>query len=215
MSLNVITQKAAKVTLDMRRRFHLQNLIYTSARYVARLCARFTALYRYISNHLGSTLLTSNLRHAALTSTYTNGLDSNGTLTARAHQRAHSGPLTRIARGVAIVIGITMSIPMSVADSGSIPPYTDLKSLAKYQLTYKQFKCHNQIVFRESTWRPNVRNGSHIGYYQIRNNMLIDKPYDYQFYFYWKYVNHRYGITEYDEPDYCKALDHLITKGWQ
>jgi hypothetical protein len=185
------------------------------AHFAGLVCARFTALYQYISNHLGSTLLTSNLRHAALTSTYTNGLDGSGTLTARALKGAHSGPLTRIARGVAIVIGITLSIPMSVADSGSIPPYRDLKSLAKYQLTYKQFKCHNQIVFRESSWRPNVRNGSHIGYYQIRNNMLIGKPYDYQFYFYWKYVSHRYGITEYDEPNYCVALNHLITKGWQ
>jgi hypothetical protein len=144
-----------------------------------------------------------------------NIFDSHGTLTARALKGAHSEPLMRIARWVAIVIGITLSIPMSVADSGSIPPYRDLKSLAKYQLTYKQWKCHNQIVFRESTWRPNVRNGSHIGYYQIRNNMLIGKPYDYQFYFYWKYVSHRYGITEYDEPNYCVALNHLITKGWQ
>ena len=122
---------------------------------------------------------------------------------------------TRIARGVAFVIGISLSIPMSVADSGSQPPYTDLKSLAKYQLTYKQFKCHNQIVFKESSWQADARNGSHHGYYQIRNNMLIDKPYDYQFYMYWKYVNHRYGITEYDEPNYCNALNHLITKGWQ
>jgi hypothetical protein len=185
------------------------------AHFAGLVCARFTALYQYISNHLGSTLLTSNLRHAALTSTYTNGLDGSGTLTARALKGAHSGPLTRIARGVAIVIGITLSIPMSVADSGSIPPYTDLKSLAKYQLTYKQFKCHNQIVFRESTWRADARNGSHYGYYQIRNTRLIGKPYDYQFYFYHKYVSHRYGITEYDEPDYCVALNHLVTKGWQ
>ena len=122
---------------------------------------------------------------------------------------------TRIARGVAFVIGISLSIPMSVADSGSQPPYTDLKSLAKYQLTNKQFKCHNQIVFRESTWRADARNGSHHGYYQIRNDMLIGKPYDYQFFMYWKYASHRYGITQYDEPDYCKALNHLITKGWQ
>jgi hypothetical protein len=144
-----------------------------------------------------------------------NIFDSHGTLTARALKGAHSGPLTRIARGVAIVIGITLSIPMSVADSGSIPPYRDLKSLAKYQLTNKQFKCHNQIVFRESTWRADARNGSHYGYYQIRNTRLIGKPYDYQFYFYHKYVSHRYGITEYDEPNYCVALNHLITKGWQ
>ena len=122
----------------------------------------------------------------------------------------------RIARGVAFVIGISLSIPMSVADSGSQPPYTDLKSLAKYQLTKKQFKCHNQIVFRESTWRD-VRNGSHYGYYQIRNTMLINKPYDYHFYFYHKYVSHRYGLdpSNEDVPNYCKALDHLITKGWQ
>jgi hypothetical protein len=104
---------------------------------------------------------------------------------------------------------------MSVADSGSQPPYTDLKSLADYQLSDKQYKCHNQIVFRESSWRADARNGSHHGYYQIRNDMLIGKPYDYQFYMYWKYASHRYGITALDEPDYCKALNHLVTKGWQ
>ena len=98
---------------------------------------------------------------------------------------------------------------------GSIDPYYDLKSLADYQLTDKQYDCHNEITFRESSNRIDARNGSHHGYYQIRNDKLIDAPYDYQFYFYWKYVQHRYGITAYDEPDYCKALHHLKTKGWQ
>ena len=97
----------------------------------------------------------------------------------------------------------------------SIDATKSLKSLAKYQLTDKQYKCHNEIVYRESRWKIDAGNGSHHGYYQIRNDMLIGKPYDYQFYMYWKYVSHRYGITQYDEPDYCKALDHLITKGWQ
>ena len=143
-----------------------------------------------------------------------NILDSFGTLTARALKGLRASR-SRIARSVALVIGISLSIPMSVADSGSKMPYTDLKSLADYQLTDKQYKCHNEIVFKESTWRADARNGSHHGYYQIRNTMLIDSAYDYQFYFYWKYVSHRYGITEYDEPDYCRALDHLITKGWQ
>jgi len=98
---------------------------------------------------------------------------------------------------------------------GSIDPYYDLHSLADYQLTNKQFDCHQEIVFRESSFRIDARNGSHHGYYQIRNEKLIDAPYDYQFYFYWKYVQHRYGITAYDEPDYCKALHHLKTRGWQ
>jgi hypothetical protein len=98
---------------------------------------------------------------------------------------------------------------------GSIDAYHDLHSLAQYQLTDKQFQCHQEIAFRESSFRINAKNGSHHGYYQIRNELLIDAPYDYQFYFYWKYVTHRYGITKYDEPNYCNALHHLKTKGWQ
>jgi hypothetical protein len=95
-----------------------------------------------------------------------------------------------------------------------------LKLLAKYQLTDKQYKCHNEIVFRESTWNINaVGNKSGTkqthGYYQIKSDHIKGKPYDYQFFAYWYYVNHRYGITKYDEPNYCKALHHLKTKGWQ
>lgn len=126
-------------------------------------------------------------------------------------QRAAS----RKARWVAAVIGISLSMQATAVGQGSIDPYYDLHSLADYQLTDKQYQCHQEIVFRESSFRINARNGSHHGYYQIRNEKLIDAPYDYQFYFYWKYVQHRYGITKYDEPDYCKALHHLKTRGWQ
>ncbi len=122
---------------------------------------------------------------------------------------------SRKARGVAFVIGISLSMQSTAVGIGSIDPYHDLHSLADYQLTNKQYDCHNEIVFRESSFRADARNGSHHGYYQIRNEKLIDAPYDYQFYFYWKYVQHRYGITKYDEPDYCKALHHLKTRGWQ
>jgi len=143
-----------------------------------------------------------------------NILDIIGTLQARAHQGLTPGR-RRVARGVAIVIGISMSMPMSAVGQGSISPYHDLHSLADYQLTDEQLICHNEITFRESSNRIDAVNGSHYGYYQIRNEMVKDKPYDYQFYFYWKYVTHRYGITEYDEPDYCKALHHLRVRGWQ
>lgn len=126
-------------------------------------------------------------------------------------QRAAS----RKARWVAAVIGISLSMQATAVGQGSIDSYYDLHSLADLQLTDKQFQCHNEIVFRESSFRIDARNGSHHGYYQIRNDKLINAPYDYQFYFYWKYVQHRYGITKYDEPDYCKALHHLKTRGWQ
>jgi hypothetical protein len=144
-----------------------------------------------------------------------NTLDSISTLTARALKGAHSEPLKRRARWVAAVIGIVLSMQSTAVGQGSIDRYYDLHSLADYQLTDRQLDCHNEITFRESSNRINARNGSHWGYYQIRNPLLKDAPYDYQFYFYWKYVQHRYGYTEYDEPDYCKALHHLKTKGWQ
>jgi len=154
--------------------------------------------------------LTSRLRHADVM----HMLDLPSTLLARASKGSGRAP-KRIARPVAIVIGISLSMQTTAVGIGSIDPYYDLHSLADYQLTDKQYDCHNDIVFRESSFRIDARNGSHHGYYQIRNEKLIDAPYDYQFYFYWKYVQHRYGITQYDEPDYCKALHHLKTRGWQ
>lgn len=154
-------------------------------------------------------------RHAVLTSTYANVLDPYGTLQARALKGAHPEPLRRLARGVAVAIGIALSIVQTPISQGSIKPYQNIKQLADLQLTDKQYKCHNEIIYRESRFNANAVNGSHYGYYQIRSKSLHKAPYDYQFYRYWSYVLHRYGYTEYDEPDYCKALHHLKMKGWQ
>ena len=122
---------------------------------------------------------------------------------------------TRIARSVAIAIGIALSIANAPSTQGSISPIKSLKELADYQLTELQESCHNAIVYRESRFDKHAINGSHHGYYQGRSFYLKGKPDDVQFYWYWQYVSHRYGITEYDEPNYCKALHHLRVKGWQ
>ena len=159
-------------------------------------------------------------RNAVLTSTFTNVLGRYGTLWARALQGAHPEPLKRIARGVAAAIGIALSMQSTAVGQGSISPYQNIKQLADYQLTDKQYKCHNEIVYRESRFQIDAignRSGTKqtYGYYQIKSKSLHKAPYDYQFYRYWSYVLHRYGYTEYDEPNYCRALHHLKTKGWQ
>ena len=154
-------------------------------------------------------------RNAVLTSTYVNGIDSLGTLQARALKGAQRGLHKQRARGVAAVIGISMSIVPSPISQGSIRPIQSIKVLADIQLTEVQESCHNQIVYRESRFNRYAVNGSHHGYYQGRTTYLKGKPDDVQFYWYWYYVLNRYGITEYDEPDMCKALKHLQTKGWQ
>jgi hypothetical protein len=122
--------------------------------------------------------------------------------------------LKGVACSVAVVIGISLSIAEASSSEASIVP---IKELARYQLTDAQYKCHNEIVYRESSWKIDAVNGSHYGYYQMRNKHIKGKPYDYQFYMYWYYVAHRYGFDkQYPEiPDYCKALKHLKIKGWQ
>ena len=153
------------------------------------------------------------MRHTALSRTYVNVLPAFGTLLAIAHQGLRAS-LKGAACSVAIVIVIGLSIASPIDAEANIMPSKSLKALAKYQLTNKQYKCHNEIVFRESTWRIDAVNGSHHGFYQMRSNYIKDKPYDVQFYAFWYYVLHRYGLDN-EIPDYCKALKHLKTKGWQ
>jgi len=184
------------------------------ARFVTVLCRRFTQCLTLLSRVKGSTPPILGIRNAGLTSTFTFVLDRSGTLTARAHQGLRASR-SRIARSVAFAIGIALSIPMASADSGSRDAIHTLRQLADIQLTEKQEACHNYIVHRESSFRADARNGSHHGYYQGRTTYLIGKPDDVQFYWYWTYVSSRYGITEYDEPDMCKAALHLKTRNWQ
>ena len=144
-----------------------------------------------------------------------NLLDTTSMLSGESPSGAYPEPLKRVARGVAIALVGRLSFGASPADGISQVRYNNIFQLADYQLTEKQESCHNRITFLESSNRINAVNGSHYGYYQGRSISLKGAPYDYQFYWYWKYVSHRYGVTRYDEPNYCAALAHLQRKGWQ
>ena len=138
--------------------------------------------------------------------------------TARALQGLSASP-RGLACAVAIAIGGSLSIAEPIDIQAQIMP-TTLKQIADYQLTDKQYKCHNEIVYRESRWQANAVGNKHgkkqaHGYYQIKSTAAINADDEQQFYLYWTYVSHRYGITQYDEPNYCKALHHLVSKGWQ
>jgi len=127
---------------------------------------------------------------------------------------------SRIARGVAIVIGISLSIAMPLDAKANDLAIKQLKELANYQLTDKQLACHNEIIYRESRWDykavGNLTGTKQVyGLYQMKTESLKKSTPIKQFWMYWHYVAHRYGHTEYDEPHYCGALHHLKTKGWQ
>ena len=145
--------------------------------------------------------------------------DSSGTLSARAHQGLNASPIG-LARVVALAIGITLSIATPLDAQASNQAIKQLKQLANYQLTDKQYACHNEIVHRESRWDYKAignKSGTKqvYGLYQMKTESLKGSRPITQFWMYWHYVGHRYGWTVYDEPHYCGALHHLKTKGWQ
>ena len=148
-----------------------------------------------------------------------NDLDSHGTLRARAHQGLNASPIG-LARVVALAIGISLSIATPLDAQASKKQIEYAKQLAKEQLTDKQELCHHEIVFRESTW--NYRAVGNIGgtkqtygLYQMKVKSLRKANTITQFWMYHTYVGRRYGWTDYGDPNYCKALHHLKTKGWQ
>ena len=145
--------------------------------------------------------------------------DLNGTLSARAHQGLNASPIG-LARVVALAIGISLSIATPLVAQANNVRYKELKKLANYQLTDKQYACHNEIIYRESRWDYKAigyKSGTKQAYglYQMKSESLKTSTPIKQFWMYWYYVAHRYGHTQYDEPNYCGALHHLKTKGWQ
>ena len=154
-----------------------------------------------------------------LNRTFTDVLDCRGTLLARAHQGLTAGPIGT-ARRVAIAIGIALSMVSPIDAEANDLAIQQLRKEANYQLTDKQYTCHNQIIYRESRWNykaiGNLKGTKRVyGLYQMKSESLKRSTPIKQFWMYWHYVGSRYGYTQYDEPDYCKALHHLKTKGWQ
>ena len=119
-----------------------------------------------------------------------------------------------------LLMALSLCLFSTQLSQASIDRYKKLQVLVDYQLTDKQYKCHNEIVFRESTWNHKAignKGGTKQAYglYQMKiKSMRVAIP-ELQFWKYWEYVSHRYGMTQYDEPNYCNALHHLKTKGWQ
>jgi hypothetical protein len=126
------------------------------------------------------------------------------------------------ARVVAIVIGTALFMSIAPVSGASNHVIKDIKHLAKITLTHKQYLCHNEIIYRESRW--NHRAVGNIGgtkqaygLYQMKLKSLHTSTHIRQYWKYWYYVVHRYGVvdTKTHDANYCKALHHLKTKGWQ
>jgi hypothetical protein len=109
---------------------------------------------------------------------------------------------------------IEIDTAQAITTNKSIDTVTP-KYYAKALLNDKtQYKCINELYYRESRWNPKARNGSHHGIPQMRNDIMLSKTAIEQVALGVKYIRHRYGTTVDGVPNACKALHHLKTKGW-
>jgi hypothetical protein len=132
-------------------------------------------------------------RNTALTSTYTNGFDSDGTLTAQSPSRAHRDPLRRVGRGVLVAIGIALFTP-AYADAPVEAKRLTIKEYASILVDdKKQMSCLSKLYGKESAWRSDAVNGSHYGIPQGRSIYLKTAMPELQIKWGLKYIDNRYG----------------------
>jgi len=181
-------------------------------------CARFTALFLLTLRELGSTLQINSYAHLwisrvqhALNAGVIHMLDRRGTLRARALGGSERAA-TRIARSVALAIGISLSIPMAVADGGSIDAI-DPKTYIRISMSHREALCLITLYGKESAFDStaigNLKGKYHTyGIPQIKNALIAEKSPIEQVQYGVKYINHRY------DGDTCKALHHFNRLGW-
>lgn len=151
--------------------------------------------------------LTSRLRHAHVI----HMLDLPSTLLARA-LRGSERPLKRIGRSVAIVIGISLCLPMSHASSGSIDAIHP-KDFIRLSMDKKEAICLIRLYGKESAFNPyaigNLTGKYHTyGIPQLKNALIYDKTPIEQIKYGIKYIDHRY------QGNACNAWNHWLRKGW-
>lgn len=153
------------------------------------------------------------IRHAALTSTFKNVLCGFGTLTARALKGSERAA-SRLARSVAFVIGIGLSMQTTAVGQGSIDA-TKPKEYIRMIMPKHEAICLSRLIGKESAWNPKAVGNlssptkSYVyGLLQLKNPIVKDKSAIQQIHYGLKYISHRY------EGSTCKAWKHWQRKGW-
>jgi len=137
----------------------------------------------------------------------------SGTLRARAHKGLRASR-SRIARSVAIAIGITLLSPMSAANTGQIDAFKyNPRKYINATMNKTEAKCIKLLISKESAWNHKAvgnLSGTHrvYGLLQIKNPIAKDMNPMQQIQLHMRYLDHRYDGSA------CKAWKHFKIKGW-
>ena len=136
-----------------------------------------------------------------------NRLDLGATLSPKCGRAA--GPLTEVEGGHCLRLIATAVIAALLSILNPKPANADmnLKLYAYNKMDWSEFQCYNWLIYKESSWNPKARNGSHRGLGQMRSEWYGTLSPKKQIDVHIKYIRHRY-------KDACDALNHLETRGW-
>ena len=152
---------------------------------------------------------TYRIRHAETRPKSTLLVDSIGTLKGLEQPNCSARTVKRLVRAVAIVIGISLFLPMASAVPATIDPKQSAKAFAKSMLTSnKEWGCLARLYGKESAWNHKARNGSHYGIPQGRSLYLKTATAQQQVIWGLNYINHRYS----GKP--CLAWKHWQQRNW-
>ena len=203
MSSNAMDAMLMSVSTRSLRSMNHTNL---NAQYAKTACERSTKQPQQSSKQKDSIQQAD--RHAALTCGYANVLPPFGTLTGLEQPNCSARTVKRLVRVVAIVIGISLFLPMASAVPATIDPKQSAKAFAKSQLSSnKEWGCLARLYGKESAWNHKARNGSHYGIPQGRSKYLKTASPQEQVTWGLNYIHHRYS-----KP--CKAWQHWLEHNW-
>jgi hypothetical protein len=203
MSSNAMDAMLMSASIRSLRSMNHTNL---NAQYAKTVCVRFTKQHLQSLKQKGFTAQAD--RHAALTCGYADTLDPFGTLTGLEQTNCSARTVKRLVRAVAIVMGISLFLPMASAVPATIDPKQSAKSFARSQLSSnKEWGCLARLYGKESAWNHKARNGSHYGIPQGRSKYLKTATPQQQVTWGLNYIHHRYS-----KP--CNAWRHWLEHNW-
>ena len=138
-------------------------------------------------------------------------LDKAATLRRRRGPKAARRQSLRGGLCLSLVLGLALNT-INISTSNAYPLTRAQQDWALVAMNHlgdlQEAQCWVELIWRESTFNPKARNGSHYGLAQMRNdNVRTLKPRA-QVRWHMRYLDHRYNGSA------CKALNHLKRKGW-
>ena len=147
----------------------------------------------------------------ALTCGFVSLLDKRSTLRRRRGPKAARRQSLRGGLCLSLVLGLFLNsiLVTDVNAYGLNRQQQDWALVAMNHLgELEEAQCWVRLIWQESRFNPNARNGSHYGLAQMRNDIVRTLTPRQQVRMHMRYLDHRYNGSA------CKAEQHLIKKGW-